>query len=199
MDKLRTDFPQARFVFQSFPLPQHPWAPCRGLSGLHRAPTPLRRSPSSTSIYSHQREIEEAVRKTDASGKTTIDDAAVTAQLREYAKAAGADPAKIQACAATEKTSERVLQSEMLGKAMGVTVHSHAVHQRTPYQRLRLRAVRCGEEHRDLRSRAGREVKKVSRFQYSAALRGKQRRRFVFTSARSWEWAGRGRGRWPHR
>ncbi len=27
MEKLRTDFPQARFIFQSFPLAQlHPWA-----------------------------------------------------------------------------------------------------------------------------------------------------------------------------
>ncbi len=26
MEKLRNDFPQARFVFQSFPLVQHPWA-----------------------------------------------------------------------------------------------------------------------------------------------------------------------------
>jgi protein-disulfide isomerase len=121
MDKLREDFPQARFVFQNFPLPQHPWAEeaagyvdCMGRENSDQAFTFI------DSVYSHQREIEEAVRKTDASGKPTVEDAAITAQLREYAKEAGADPDKIQACAATEKTSERVLRSELLGKAMEV-------------------------------------------------------------------------------
>jgi protein-disulfide isomerase len=122
LEKLRNDFPQARFVFQSFPLPQHPWAAkaasfldCIGRANQDQAFAFI------DSVFSHQKEMEEAVRKTDAAGKTTVDEAAVTEQLRQYASTAGADPAKVEACAATPETSERILRSQLLGKAVGVT------------------------------------------------------------------------------
>ena len=122
MERLRTDFPQARFVFQSFPLQQHPWAvrassylDCIARQNQDQAFTFI------DAVFTHQKEIEDAVRKTDASGKTTVDDAAVAERLREYTATAGADPAQIEACAATPETSERITRSQTLGKAVGVS------------------------------------------------------------------------------
>ncbi|MGC2208595.1 MAG: DsbA family protein [Candidatus Korobacteraceae bacterium] len=121
MDRLREDFPQARFVFQSFPLPQHPWAmkaasylDCIGRANQDQAFTFL------DAVFTHQKEIEDAVRKTDAAGKTTIDDVAVVERLRQYTTMAGADAAKVEACAATPETSERITRSQLLGKDVGV-------------------------------------------------------------------------------
>jgi protein-disulfide isomerase len=121
MEKLRNDFPQARFVFQSFPLPQHPWAvrassylDCIARDNQDKAFTFL------DAVFTHQKEIEDAVRKTDASGKTTVDDAVVAERLRQYTAMAGADTAKTEACAATQETSERITRSQLLGKAVGV-------------------------------------------------------------------------------
>ena len=122
VEKLRNDFPQARFVFQSFPLPQHPWAvraasylDCIALSNPGHASTFI------DAIFSHQKEIESAVRKTGADGKTTVDDAAVTERLRYYVEWAGADPAKIQSCAETPATAERIMRSQQLGQSIGIT------------------------------------------------------------------------------
>jgi protein-disulfide isomerase len=121
MQKLSHDFPQARFVFQSFPLPQHPWAAkaaayldCIGRENPDQAFTFI------DSVYSHQKEIEDAVRKTDADGKTSLDDAALAERLRQYTSEAGADPAKIRACAEKPETSERILRSQALGREVGV-------------------------------------------------------------------------------
>ena len=121
MEKMRNDFPQARFVFQSFPLPQHPWAvkassylDCIASGNQDQAFAFI------DAVFTHQKEIEDAVRKTDASGKTTVDDAAVTERLRQYTALAGADSAKVEACAATPETSERITRSQLLGKAVGV-------------------------------------------------------------------------------
>lgn len=121
MAKLREDFPQAKFIFQSFPLPQHLWAArassyldCIGRVNPDQAYTFI------DSVFTHQKDIEDAVRKTDASGKATVDDAAVTEQLRHFAETAGADPAKTEACAATPETAERIARSQELGKALGV-------------------------------------------------------------------------------
>ncbi len=121
MEKLRNDFPQARFVFQSFPLPQHPWAAkaaayldCIGRENPDQAFAFI------DSVFSHQKEIEDAVRKTDAHGATTVDDAAVTARLHQFTSQAGADPAKVQACAERPETVERILRSKALGNEVGV-------------------------------------------------------------------------------
>jgi protein-disulfide isomerase len=121
MEKLRNDFPQARFVFQSFPLQQHPWAArassyldCIASQNQEQAFTFI------DSVFTHQKEIEQAVRKTDADGKTKIDDATVTERLRQYTSDAGADPAKIAVCAEAPATAERITRSQLLGKAVGV-------------------------------------------------------------------------------
>lgn len=123
MEKLRGDFPEARFVFQSFPLTQlHPWAlrasaylDCLARSNQDQAFT------FADSVFAHQKEIEAEVRKTDAAGKTTIDDAAVTDRLRHYAFLAGADAAATQTCAETPATAERIKRSQALGNTIGIT------------------------------------------------------------------------------
>jgi protein-disulfide isomerase len=123
MEKLRTDFPQARFVFQSFPLAQlHPWAvrassylDCIARANQDQAFVFI------DAVFTHQKEIETAVRKTDAAGKATIDDAAVTERMRQYAQMAGADPAKTQSCAEAPDTAERITRSEHLGQSVVVT------------------------------------------------------------------------------
>ncbi len=122
MEKLRADFPQARFVFHSFPLSQlHPWAvrassylDCISRSNQDQAFT------FADAIFAHQKEIETAVRKTDAAGKTTIDDAAVTERLKHFTATAGADPAKVQACAESPETSQRITRSELLAHSLNV-------------------------------------------------------------------------------
>ena len=122
MQKLRADFPQAKFIFQSFPLQQHPWAmraasylDCISRANQDQAFTFI------DSVFTHQKEIDDAVRKTDAQGKTIVDDALVTEQLGHYAELAGAEPGKIEACAVTPETAERIARSVELGKAVGVT------------------------------------------------------------------------------
>lgn len=123
MEKLRADFPQARFVFQSFPLAQlHPWAvrassylDCIARSDQGQAQTFI------DAVFTHQKEVETEVRKTDAAGKTTIDNAAVTARMRHYAEMAGADPAKTQACAEAPATAEHIARSQLIGQSVGVT------------------------------------------------------------------------------
>lgn len=123
MQKLRNDFPNARFVFQSFPLVAlHPWA----LRAAAYLDCITRSKPDHAftfidAVYSHQKEIESDVRKTDAAGKVTIDDAAVTANLRRYTDWAGADMDKTQACAESPATAERVNRSLELGQSLGVT------------------------------------------------------------------------------
>lgn len=123
MEKLRSDFPQARFVFQSFPLEKlHPWAirasaylDCIARSNQEQAFTFL------DAVYTHQKEIEDKVRKTDAGGKATIDDGAVTSSLSHYAEMAGADAAKTRACAEAPATGERITRSQLLGQSVVVT------------------------------------------------------------------------------
>ncbi len=123
MRKLHDDFPEARFVFQSFPLDQlHPWAipaasylDCIARSNQAQAFTFI------DSVYSHQKDIEADVRKTGLTGKVSIDKAALTEHMRSYTEASGADPAAMQACAEAPATLERVLRSQTLAKTLGVT------------------------------------------------------------------------------
>ena len=122
MEKLYADFPNARFVFQSFPLVAlHPWAlrasnylDCIARSSQEQAANFI------NSVYSHQKEIESIVRRTGVDGKPTIDDAEVTGRLRHYSETAGADPAKIQACAESPDTAARVSRSIALGQSLHV-------------------------------------------------------------------------------
>lgn len=123
MEKLYAEYPNARFVFQSFPLTMlHPWAfraaaymDCISRSNEEQAFAFAR------AVYGHQKEIESIVRRTGDDGKPKVDDAEVTGRMRHYTDTTGADPNKIQACAESADTTARINQSFALGQSIGVT------------------------------------------------------------------------------
>ncbi len=122
MEKLYADYPEARFVFQSFPLSQlHPWAfrAATYLDCISRANTDQAFSFIS-SVYTHQREIEGIVHRTGDDGKSYVDDAEVIGRMKHYAETSGADPAKMQACADSTDAAARVQRSIAIAQALGV-------------------------------------------------------------------------------
>jgi len=106
--RLLNDEPNARLIFQSFPLAQlHPWAmeaasylDCIYRTDNQAAITFL------DSIYDHQGEIT----KENATDK-----------LKQYAQEAKADPAKTATCAASTDTRARIEKGIDLGRALQVT------------------------------------------------------------------------------
>jgi protein-disulfide isomerase len=106
IEKLLTDEPQARFVFQSFPLPSHNWA----AKGAAYADCVARASNDAfwkfvSRTYESQSQITEA----NADEKLTA-----------IATDAGVNGAEIAGCAAKPETAARVNKSVALGKALGV-------------------------------------------------------------------------------
>jgi len=108
MEKLYADFPNVKFIFQSFPLESlHPWAleaasylDCIERTNHQGAWTFIQ------TTYTHQAEV------TDAN---------LTQELATFTKTAGSDPAKIAACAATPDTRIRITQGEELAKDLNIT------------------------------------------------------------------------------
>ena len=143
LERLRSDFPQARFVFQSFPLPQlHPWAvraasylDCMARSNPEHAMTFI------GAIFDHQKDIENAVRKTGPDGKTTVDDAAVTERLRYYVEWAGAisgeDP-ELRRDTGNRRAHRAQSTARAIDRHHG---NSHAIRQWPPDWESRCRAV----------------------------------------------------------
>ena len=122
MERLYTDFPEVRFIFQSFPLTQlHPWA-ARAASYLDCIARGSNEQGFTfiSSVYSHQREIESIIRRTGDDGKAIIDDNEVAGRMKHYADTSGADVAKTAACAASSETAARVERSASLAQALAV-------------------------------------------------------------------------------
>jgi protein-disulfide isomerase len=123
MQKLYADFPDARFIFQNYPLASlHPWA-TRAASYVDCI---ARQNPEQgfgfiDGVYGHQREIESIVRRTGDDGKVKVDDAEVTGRMKHYTEVAGADVAKTQLCADSTETAERIKRSVEVGRALGVS------------------------------------------------------------------------------
>jgi len=123
MEKLYAEYPNARFVLQSFPLSTlHPWAfraaaymDCIARSNQEQA------FAFAQAVFGHQKEIESIVRRTDSDGKPKVDDAEVTGRMRHYTETSGADPVKIQACAELPETTARINRSYAIGQSVGVT------------------------------------------------------------------------------
>jgi len=123
MQKLYADFPDARFIFQNYPLASlHPWAAraasyvdCIARQNQDKAFAFI------DGVYGHQREIESIVRRTGDDGKVKIDDAEVTGRMKHYTEVAGADVAKTQACADLPETAERIKRSVEVGRDLGVS------------------------------------------------------------------------------
>lgn len=106
IERLLSDHPGARFVFQHFPLPQHNWAmkaagyaDCVGRS-------------NNTAFWKFAQSVY------DAQAEITIENADV--KLKTLATAAGADGAAAAACSTTPETRARIERSVELGKQVGV-------------------------------------------------------------------------------
>ena len=106
IDQLMKDFPNARFVFQSFPLTQHPFAFKAAAYG-----------------YCIEKQKNDAFFPYAAAVFDTQD--ALTAEtgdatLKNAVTKAGLDPAAIDACAATQATKDEVNNSIKLAEEIGV-------------------------------------------------------------------------------
>jgi len=108
IEKLMSDFPNARLVFQQFPIEAaHPWA-----------------FKAATWAQCIGRENNAAFWKFvngTYDGQLNIDAQNADAKLKEHATAAGADAAKAATCAAGPDTAKQVRDSLELGRAVGVT------------------------------------------------------------------------------
>lgn len=106
VEKLATDFPQVRYVFQNFPLPMHPWA----MKAAKYADCAA--SQNHTAFWKY---IDSVFENQGSIASATADD-----RLKELAGEAGLDAQKISACAASPDTDARVNKSIALGKSAGV-------------------------------------------------------------------------------
>ena len=107
VEKLLADNPNARFVFQNFPLPWHDWA----FKAASWADCIARESNAAFWKFAQS--------AYDAQESITVPNS--DAKLAGLASQAGMDPAKIGACAATPETKARVEASIKLGQDAGVT------------------------------------------------------------------------------
>lgn len=109
LEKLLTDFPQVRFVFQQFPLPAslHPWA----MKAAEYADCAGRMDKEAFWKY-----INTIFENQGGIALATADD-----QLTGFATAVGLDGSKVAACASTPETEARVKNSLELGESLDVT------------------------------------------------------------------------------
>lgn len=109
MDKLATDFPKARIVFQNYPLERiHPEAKLAAEYGAC-----VNKLAGSTAFFQFVAAVFEG-----QDGLATADGATLT--LNSAATKAGLDPAKVSACAATPAISEEVEKSVQLARDLNV-------------------------------------------------------------------------------
>jgi protein-disulfide isomerase len=107
LEKLVTDFPQVRYIFQQFPLPAtlHPWA----LKAAEYSDC------ARTDKAAFWKYLDSIFENQGGIALATADD-----KLKELATAAGLDANNIAACAATPATEARVKKSMQLGEALEV-------------------------------------------------------------------------------
>ncbi|HEY6273922.1 MAG TPA: thioredoxin domain-containing protein [Terriglobales bacterium] len=108
LEKLVTDFPQVRFVFQQFPLPAslHPWA----MKAALYADCASRMDKDTFWKY-----VDTIFENQGAIALATADD-----QLKVFATAVGLDGQKVAACAATPEAQARVKKSMELGQSLDI-------------------------------------------------------------------------------
>lgn len=108
IEKLLSDEPNVRFVFQQFPLTQiHKWA--------------FKAATYGDCIARENNAAFWKFVKTVYDNQESVTEANADPKLREYTSAAGANAAAIATCAANPATGERVNRSMELGKALEVT------------------------------------------------------------------------------
>lgn len=109
MDKLSLDFPNARIVFQNFPLASiHPQSVIAAAYG-----TCVNKMAGSSAFFKYAAAVFDG-----QDGLSTPDGATLT--LNSAVTKAGLDPAKVAACAATPETKAQVDASVKLGQDLGV-------------------------------------------------------------------------------
>ena len=132
MDKLVTDFPKARIVFQNDPIASiHPQALNAAAYGVC-----VDKMAGSTAFFQFASAVFDG-----QDGLSTPDGATLT--LNSAATKAGLDPAKVAECAATPATKAEVVASVKLGAELGVNevptllVNGRAVPANIPYDLLK--------------------------------------------------------------
>ena len=131
MDKLATDFPNARIVFQNYPLPQHPAAANAAAYGVCVA-----KQGGSTAFYTFAAAVFDG-----QDGLATPDGATLT--LNSAVTKAGLDPAKIETCAKDPATVKNVDASVQLAKDLNIKqtptldVNGRPVPANAPYDLLK--------------------------------------------------------------
>jgi protein-disulfide isomerase len=108
MEKLATDFPKARLVFQNYPLPQHPAAANAAAYGVCVA-----KQGGSTAFYTFEAAVFDG-----QDGLATADGATLT--LNSAITKAGLDPAKIETCVKDPATVKNVEASVQLAKDLHI-------------------------------------------------------------------------------
>jgi protein-disulfide isomerase len=108
MDKIAMDFPQARIVFMNYPIAEiHPWAQRAAEEGVC-----VRKEKGDAAFFTYLQAVFDA--------QTTLTPQSGTATLDESISKAGADPAKVKACAALPATRAEVDAEKQLGVSAGV-------------------------------------------------------------------------------
>jgi protein-disulfide isomerase len=131
MEKLATDFPKARIVFQNYPLPQHKAAAGAAAYGVCVA-----KQGGSTAFFTFAGAVFDG-----QDGLATPDGATLT--LNSAVTKAGLDPAKIAACAALPATVAQVDASVKFAKDLNVNqtptlvVNGRQVPANAPYATLK--------------------------------------------------------------
>jgi protein-disulfide isomerase len=131
MEKLATDFPKARIVFQNYPLPQHKAAAGAAAYGLCVA-----KQGGSTAFFTFAGAVFDG-----QDGLATPDGATLT--LNSAVTKAGLDPAKIAACAALPATVAQVDASVKLAKDLNINqtptllVNGRQIPANAPYDTLK--------------------------------------------------------------
>ena len=131
MDKLAVDFPKARFVYEDYPLPQHPAAAGAAAYGVCVA-----KQGGSDAFFTFASAVFEG-----QDGLATADGATLT--LNSAVTKAGLDPAKIAACSSTPATVDAVEASKKLAQDLGINqtptlvVNGRLVPANAPYDTIK--------------------------------------------------------------
>jgi len=108
MDKLAADFPKARFVFENYPLPQHPAAANAAAYGVC-----VTKQGGSSAFFTFASAVFEG-----QDGLATADGATLT--LNSAVTKAGLDPVKIAACSTTPAALDAVKSSVKLAQDLDI-------------------------------------------------------------------------------
>ena len=117
IQKLISDEPNAKFVFQQFPLTMaHHWA----MKAAEYGECVHQQNPAAfwkyvDAVYAAQEQITSETNNTDDAGKKA------EPKLKQIASSAGVDGEKVAACANLPATAQRVKQSMELGKQLDIT------------------------------------------------------------------------------